>query len=164
MRASAWSDFGITADDRWAVLDRHFFKPDGLRTATTQDRDAISGANVLDPVCAVAQHGHQVLDTLPICDDYWEGSLLTASPADDLESGSSSRHEASPEDKTRKTVLRFRQPIRPTGAVHPPRVPLKQLADRIHEYSVNLQAGSSKGSMVTRILQRLRCGRPDRCY
>ncbi len=145
MRAAAWGDFGITADDRWAVLDRDLFEPDGFLTATTQDRDAISGANVLDPVCAVTQHGHQVLGTVPICDDYWEGNRLTASPADDLQARSSSWHETSPEGKTRKTVLWFRQPVRPTGAVHPPRVPLKQLADHIHEYSVKAQAGQRKG-------------------
>ncbi len=160
MRAAAWGDFGITADDRWAVLDRDLFEPDGFLTATTQDRDATSGANVLDPVCAVTQHGHQVLDTAPICDDYWEGNRLTASPADDLQAGSSSWHETSPEGKTRKTVLWFRQPVRPTGAVHPPRVPLKQLADHIHEYSVKSQAGQRKGRWSRDLLSALHSAVP----
>jgi hypothetical protein len=53
MRAAAWCDFSITADDRWAVLDRDLFEPDGFFMVTTQDRDAVSGANVLDPICVV---------------------------------------------------------------------------------------------------------------
>ena len=162
MRAAAWGDFGITADDRWSVLDSDLFEPDGFLTATTQDRDAISGANILDPVGAVTQHGHQVLDTVPISDDYWEGDQLAASPADDLQAGSSSWHETSPEGKARKTVLWFRQPVRPTGAVHPPRVPLKQLADRIHKYRVQSHAGWRKGPMVTRFAQCLQFGRSPR--
>ena len=73
MRAATWGDFGITPDDRGAVLDRDFVEPHGFLTATTQVGDAISGANVLNPVCAVTQHGHQVLDTVQIRDNYWEG-------------------------------------------------------------------------------------------
>jgi len=100
MRAAAWGDFGITADDRWAVLDSNLLEPDGFLPATTQGRHAISGANVLDPICAVTKHGNQVLGTITICDDYWEPDWLTTSPADDLQAGSSSRHQTSPEGKT----------------------------------------------------------------
>ena len=70
MRATAWGDFGIAADDRWAVLDSDLFEPDGFLTATTQDRRATSGVMFSTQFRVVTQHGHQVLGTVTIRDDY----------------------------------------------------------------------------------------------